>query len=59
LRLAHVFGTSAEFWLNRQKLHELRVAEEKAGEMIQRLPTLKARREEGLAPKSSPRPSVR
>jgi len=41
LRLAHFFGTSAEFWLNLQSLHELRVAEAKAGPMIQQLPTLK------------------
>ncbi len=29
LRLAHFFHTSAEFWLNLQKLYELRIAEEK------------------------------
>ena len=28
LRLAHFCGTIAEFWLNLQKLHELRLAEE-------------------------------
>ena len=27
LRLAHFFGTNAEFWLNLQKLYELRIAE--------------------------------
>jgi antitoxin HigA-1 len=31
LRLAHFFGTSAEFWLNRQSLYELRIAERKVG----------------------------
>ena len=31
LRLGHFFGTSAEFWLNLQKLYELRMAEEKLG----------------------------
>ena len=31
LRLGHFFGTSAEFWLNLQKLYELRVAERKRG----------------------------
>lgn len=41
LRLAHFFGTSAEFWLNLQKLYELRRAEEKAGAGIRSLPTLK------------------
>ena len=40
LRLAHFFGTSAEFWLNLQKLYELRLAEQKAGAVIRRLPKL-------------------
>jgi plasmid maintenance system antidote protein VapI len=40
LRLAHFFGTSPEFWLNLQKLYELRLAERKAGAAIRRLPTL-------------------
>lgn len=43
LRLAHFFGTSAEFWLNLQKLYELRLAEAQAGAAIRRLPTLGAR----------------
>lgn len=41
LRLAHFFGTSAEFWLNLQSLYELRLAQEKAGKSIKALPTLK------------------
>ena len=41
LRLAHFFGTSAEFWLNLQKLYELRLAEAKAGAAIRRLPRLR------------------
>ena len=41
LRLAHFFGTSAEFWLNLQTLFELRLAEAKAGKAIKKLPTLK------------------
>ena len=41
LRLGHFFGTSAGFWLNLQKLYELRLAEKKAGEEIKTLPTLK------------------
>src|SRR5438105_14830254 len=41
LRLAHFFGTSAEFWLNLQSLYELRLAEQKAGKAIRSLPTLK------------------
>src|ERR1700728_1592979 len=41
LRLAHFFGTSAEFWLNLQSLYELRLAQKKAGKSIKGLPTLK------------------
>jgi antitoxin HigA-1 len=40
LRLGHFFGTSPEFWLNLQKLYELRLAEQKAGRIIKELPTL-------------------
>jgi antitoxin HigA-1 len=43
LRLAHFFGTSAEFWLNLQSLYDLRLAQEKAGKSIKALPTLKRR----------------
>ncbi|TRZ90755.1 MAG: addiction module antidote protein, HigA family [Rhodocyclaceae bacterium] len=43
LRLAHFFGTSAEFWLNLQKLYELRIAEQKAGATIRGLPKLAER----------------
>jgi antitoxin HigA-1 len=43
LHLAHFFGTSAEFWLNLQSLYELRLAQEKAGKSIDRLPRLKRR----------------
>jgi antitoxin HigA-1 len=41
LRLAHFFGTSAQFWLNLQSLYELLLAQEKAGKSIEALPTLK------------------
>src|SRR5271170_5863164 len=41
LRLAHFFGTSAEFWLNLQSLYEIRLAQKKAGKAIRALPTLK------------------
>jgi len=41
LRLAHFFGTSAQFWLNLQSLYELRRAQEKAGKSIKNLPKLK------------------
>ena len=40
LRLGHFFGTSPEFWLNLQKIYELRQAEKKTGETIKELPTL-------------------
>lgn len=43
LRLAHFFGTSAQFWLNLQSLYDLRVAEEKNGKSIKALPRLKRR----------------
>jgi len=43
LRLAHFFGTSAEFWLNLQSLYELRIARKKAGKSIQSLPKLEGR----------------
>src|SRR6201987_6027916 len=43
LRLAHFFGTSAEFWLNLQSLYELRVAEKKVGKSTRALPTLNRR----------------
>jgi addiction module HigA family antidote len=48
LRLAHFFGTSAQFWLNLQSLYDLRLAQEKAGKSIKALPTLK-RHEPGHA----------
>ena len=43
LRLAHFFGTSSEFWLNLQSLYDLRVARQKSGKAIDRLPTLTGR----------------
>lgn len=42
LRLAHFFGTSAQFWFNLQALYELRLAAQKVGPMITALPTLKS-----------------
>ena len=38
LRLGHWFGTSAQFWLNLQSAHDIRVAAEQAGAEIARLP---------------------
>ena len=39
LRLGHFFEIEPEFWMNLQKLYELRVAEEKIGKLIKTLPT--------------------
>src|SRR6266704_33200 len=44
LRLGHFFGTSPEFWLNLQSLYELRMAEQRAGKTVKKLPTLKHRK---------------
>jgi addiction module HigA family antidote len=41
LRLAHFFGTTAEFWVNLQSIHDLRIAQQAYGKTIQELPTLK------------------
>jgi antitoxin HigA-1 len=41
LRLGHWFGTSAQFWLNLQSSYEIRLAQEKAGDEIARLPVRK------------------
>jgi addiction module HigA family antidote len=49
LRLAHFFGTSAQFWLNLQSLYDLRRADQKAGKAIRTLPRLK--RDEAAASK--------
>src|SRR5580698_8614831 len=38
LRFGHWFGTEPQFWLNLQSAHEIRVAAEKAGREIARLP---------------------
>jgi addiction module HigA family antidote len=40
LRLGHWFGTSAEFWLNLQKIDEMRLAQERVGKSIEKLPRL-------------------
>ena len=41
LRLGHFFGTTPQFWLNLQSLYEIRLAEEKSGKAIKKLPSLK------------------
>src|ERR1700694_6053474 len=40
LRLGHWFGTSPEYWLNLQKLYELRLARAEVGERVKKLPRL-------------------
>ena len=44
LRLAHFFGTSAEFWLNLQNLYELRMAEKDMSETTKALSPLEKER---------------
>ena len=39
LRLGHWFSMSPQFWLNLQSAFELRLAEQQAGDDINRLPT--------------------
>src|SRR5947209_2136035 len=41
LRLGHWFGTAPEFWVNLQRLHDLRLAERKIGEKLRTLPRLR------------------
>ena len=42
IRLGHCCGSSAEFWLNLQKLYELRRAHADVGAAVERLPSLGA-----------------
>lgn len=42
LRLGRFFGASGEFWLNLQKLYELRLPEQECGAAIARLPSLES-----------------
>jgi addiction module HigA family antidote len=44
LRLGHWFGTSPEYWLNLQKLYELRLAQKEIGDRLARLPKLSDRK---------------
>jgi addiction module HigA family antidote len=54
LRLGHWFGTSPEYWLNLQKLYELRLARKEVGDRLEKLPTLTAlKRKGGAAPTPS------
>ena len=47
LRLGHWFGTSPEYWLNLQKLYELRLARAEVGHRLEKLPTLTGRKRRG------------
>ena len=38
LRLGHWFGNSAQFWLNLQSAHEIRIAERQVGREVKKLP---------------------
>ncbi len=55
LRFGHFFGTSPQFWLNLQATYDLRMAEEKTGATIKKLPTLAPSRK--LQPPAQPQPA--
>ena len=42
LRLAHYFGTTAQFWMNLQTRYDLQVEEDRIGTRVRRLKALKA-----------------
>jgi addiction module HigA family antidote len=42
LRLGHWFGTSAQFWLNLQGAFDIRVAEQRVGREVRKLPVRSA-----------------
>jgi antitoxin HigA-1 len=44
LRLGHSFGTNPEFWLNLQKLYELRLARKEVGDRVEKLPRFTERK---------------
>lgn len=44
IRLAHFFGTSAQFWMNLQTLYEVKCAQHKVGNTLRTLPTIHALR---------------
>ena len=59
IRLGHWFGSSAEFWLNLQKLYELRRAHADVGAAVERLPSLGATlRERSTRPDEDAPPHV-
>ncbi|MFI5014787.1 MAG: HigA family addiction module antitoxin [Hyphomicrobiales bacterium] len=52
LRLGHWFRTSAQFWLNMQAAYDIRVAQQRIGAEIDRLPT------RPMAPQGRPKPAM-
>ena len=44
IRLAHFFGTSAQFWMNLQTLYEVKCAQHKVGKTLRTLPTIQSLR---------------
>jgi addiction module HigA family antidote len=44
IRLAHFFGTSAQFWMNLQALYDVKCAQHKVGKTIRTLPTIQVLR---------------
>ena len=48
LRLGHWFGTSPDYWLNLQKLYELRVAQREVGDQLAKLPKLSDRKRKSV-----------
>jgi len=49
LRLGHFFNSNPQFWLNLQAIYDLRLAEQKVGVNISRLPTLVSRAKRSTA----------
>jgi addiction module HigA family antidote len=44
IRLAHFFGTSAQFWMNLQALYEVKGAQNKVGKTLRTLSTIQGLR---------------
>ena len=44
IRLAHFFGTSAQFWMNQQTLYDVKCAQHKVGKTLRTLPTIQGLR---------------
>jgi addiction module HigA family antidote len=44
IRLAHFFGTSAQFWMNLQTLYEVKCAQNKVGKTLRTLSTIQVLR---------------